>query len=210
MNDQYKFEIKRKRPEDIYSNVNVYYNKENISKYANSKSLMRIQEKMTIRALELLDLPEQNSLILDLGCGVGFVGMYLNEVGYKTVGIDIISEFLRYYEIKELNPIIADMCILPFKPETFDAIVSISALQWVYRDFNSKSNKLALKNLAKSVYSVLKPQSKAIFQFYPKNDMMMDLIGKMFIEHTSFRGGFMIDNPNSPKKRKIYLILNKI
>lgn len=210
MNDEYKFEIKRKRPEDTYSNVNVYYNKENISKYANSKSLMRIQEKMTIRTLELLDLPEQNSLILDLGCGVGFVGMYLNEVGYKTVAIDIISEFLRYYDIKELNPIIADMCILPFKPETFDAIVSVSALQWVYRDFNSKSSNLALKNLAKSVFSILKPQSKAIFQFYPKNDMMMDLIGKMFIKHTLFKGGFMIDNPNSPKKRKIYLILNKI
>ena len=210
MNDEYKFEIKSKRPEDIYSNVNVYYNKENISKYANSKSLMRIQEKMTIRTLELLNLPEQNSLILDLGSGVGFVGMYLNEVGYKTVAIDIISEFLRYYDIKELNPIIADMCILPFKPETFDAIVSVSALQWVYRDINSKRNKLALKNLAKSVFSVLKPQAKAIFQFYPKNDMMMDLIGKMFIEHTPFKGGFMIDNPNSPKKRKIYLILNKI
>ena len=209
MNDEYKFEIKRKRPEDIYSNVNVYYNKENISKYANSKSLMRIQEKITIRTLELLNLPEHDSLILDLGSGPGFVGMYLTEVGYKTVAIDIISEFLRYYDIKELNPVIADMCILPFKHETFDAIISVSALQWVYRDFNSNSSNLALKNLAKSVYSILKPQSKSIFQFYPKNDMMMDLIGKMFIENTPFKGGFMIDNPNSPKKRKIYLILNK-
>jgi len=210
VNDDYKFEIKRVRPEDKYSTVKLYYDKENIEKYANSKSLMRIQEKITIRTLELLDLPVHNSLILDLGCGAGFVGMYLTEVGYKTIAIDIISEFLRYYDIKELNPILADMCTLPFKPETFDAIISVSALQWVYRDPNSKSNKLALKNLAKSVYSILKPQSKAIFQFYPKNDMMMDLIGKMFIEHTPFRGGFMIDNPNSPKKRKIYLILNKI
>jgi len=210
VNDEYKFEIKRKRPEEMYSNVNLYYNKENIEKYANSKSLMRSQEKMTVRTLELLHLPEYDSLILDLGCGAGFVGMYLNEVGYKTVVIDIISEFLRYYDIKELNPIIADMCNLPFKPETFDAVVSVSALQWVYRDINNKSNKLALKNLAKSVYSILKPQSKAIFQFYPKNDMIMDLIGKSFIENTPFEGGFIIDNPNSPKKRKIYLILNKI
>ena len=210
MNDNYEFEIKRKRPEDTYSNVNAYYDKENISKYANSKSLMRTQEKITIRTLELLNLPEQNSYILDLGCGAGFVGMYLTEVGYKPVSIDIISEFLRFYDIKELNPVNADMCILPFRPETFDAIVSVSALQWVYRDPINKNNKLALKNLAKSVYSILKPQSKAIFQFYPKNDMIMDLIGKTFIDNAPFTGGFMIDNPNSPKKRKIYLILNKI
>jgi len=210
LNDEYKFDVKRKRPEEIYSNVTAYYDKENISKYANSKSLMRIQEKMTIRALELLDLPEQKSLILDLGSGPGFVGMYLNEVGYKTVAVDIIPDFLRYYNIKELNPIIGDMCILPFKPETFDAVISVSALQWVFRDIDSIRNKLALRNLARSLYSVLKSQSKAIFQFYPKSDMMMDSIGKMFIENAPFTGGFMIDNPTSPKKRKIYLILNKI
>lgn len=209
MNDEYKFDIKRKRPEEIYSNVNAYYDKENIAKYANSKSLMRIQEKITIRTLELLDLPEQNSLILDLGCGPGFVGMYLSEVGYKTVALDIIPDFLRYYNIKELNPIIGDMSILPFKPETFDAIVSVSALQWIFRDINNIRNNIALRNLAKSVYLVLKSQSKAIFQFYPKNDIMMDLIGKIFVENAPFNGGFMIDNPNSPKKRKIYLILNK-
>jgi len=210
VNDDYKFEIKHVRPEDKYSNVKVYYDKENIEKYANSKSLMRIQEKITIRTLELLDLPVHDSLILDLGCGAGFVGMYLTEVGYKTIAIDIISEFLRYYDIKELNPILADMCTLPFRPETFDAIISISALQWVYRYPQNKNNKLALINLAKSVYSILKPDTKAIFQFYPKNDVLMNFIGKIFVDNTPFKGSFMIDNPNSPKKRKIYLILNKI
>jgi 18S rRNA (guanine1575-N7)-methyltransferase len=210
VNDNYKFEIKRKRPEDKYSDVIGYYDEENIEKYANSKSLMRIQENMTIRAIELLNLPVNDSLILDLGSGVGFAGMYLTEVGYKVIALDIISEFLRYYDIKELNPIIADMCLIPFKPKTFDAIVSISALQWIYRDIQNKNNSLALKNLAKSVYSILKPNTKAIFQFYPKSDMIMNFIGKIFVDNTPFKGGFMIDNPNSPKKRKIYLILNKV
>ncbi|MFX0105083.1 MAG: class I SAM-dependent methyltransferase [Candidatus Hodarchaeota archaeon] len=209
MNDNYNFNVKRKRPEEIYTNVSDYFRGEILRQYASSKSIIKIQEKITIRALELLNLKKKDALILDAGSGPGFTAMYLNEIGYNTVAIDVISEFLYYYDIKELNPIATDMCFPPFKPKTFDAIISISALQWIYRDLNNTKMHYMLKNLFKSFFEILKPESKIIIQFYPKNKEIMEAIGKLIIENTDFKGDFIIDNPNHQKKRKIFLLLNK-
>lgn len=209
MNNNYDFNIKRKRPEERYNKVSDYFKGDILEQYATSKSMMRTQEKITIRALEILNLEKDNVLILDAGCGPGFVSMYLNEIGYKTVAIDIIHSFLNFYNIKDLNPIVSDMCYLPFKPNTFDAIISISALQWIYRDIKDKQNNLILKKLFKSFFHTLKGNSKVAIQFYPQNKKILDHIGKIVTENTAFYGSFIIDNPNSKKKRKIYLVLEK-
>jgi SAM-dependent methyltransferase len=209
LSDNYDFNIKRKRPEEIHKDVSDYFRGEILEQYVTSKSVMKIQEKITIRALELLDLRKKDTLILDAGTGPGFTATYLNEIGYKTVAIDIIPEFLNYYDIKHLNPIVSDMCFPPFKPHTFDAIISISSLQWIYRKIDDNIMSTQLINLAKSFYTILKSESKAVFQFYPKNKDILDNIGKIIIKNTKFSGNFIIDNPNSPKKRKIYLLLEK-
>ncbi|TES95051.1 MAG: class I SAM-dependent methyltransferase [Promethearchaeota archaeon] len=209
MNKEYSFNIKRKRPEDLFENVSDYFKAETLKNYAESKSIMRTQKKITIRALELLELKNNRPLILDAGCGPGFAAMYLNELGYKTVVLDIISEFLKYYDIEYLNPILADMCYSPFKPDSFDSIISISALQWVIRDVKSKSERLILTNLFVSFYQILKPKSKMIVQFYPKSTVIMDYIAEIVNSKTKFKGNFIIDNPNNPKKRKVYLLLKK-
>ncbi|MFX0140157.1 MAG: class I SAM-dependent methyltransferase [Candidatus Hodarchaeota archaeon] len=209
MNDNYDFNIKRKRPEENFENVSDYFSGEFLNQYASSKNIMRIQEKITIRALELLNLRKKDALILDAGSGPGFTAMYLNEIGYKTVAIDIITAFLHYYDIKELNPIAVDMCFPPFKPSTFDAILSISALQWIYRELNNKKMYLMLKNLSRSFFQILKPNSRIVIQFYPRSREIMEKIGKIFVKNTDFTGNFIIDNPNSKKRRKIFLLLSK-
>lgn len=209
MSNNYDFNIKKKRPEEIYKDASDFFRGEILERYATSKNIMRIQEKITIRALELLNLEKEDGLILDAGTGPGFTAMYLNQMGYKTVAIDLISAFLNYYDIKELNPIAADMCFIPFKPQIFDAIISISSLQWVYRDLNNELMKSQLINLAKSFYTILKFNSKAVIQFYPKSKEIFDSISKLIMINTKFSGKFIIDNPNRPKKRKIYLLLNK-
>ena len=209
MNKEYSFNIKRKRPEDLFENVSDYFNAETLTNYAESKSMMRTQRKITFRALELLKLKNDRALILDAGCGPGFAAMYLNELGYKTVALDIISEFLKYYEIEYLNPILADMCYPPFKPDSFDSIISISALQWITRDVKNESERLILTNLFVSFYQILKAESKMIIQFYPKSTVIMDYIAEIVNTKTNFEGNFIIDNPNNPKKRKIFLLLKK-
>jgi len=101
------------------------------------------------------------------------------------------------------------MCYPPFKANSFDAIISISALQWIYRGLNNKEMHFLLINLAKSFYNILKKNSKAVFQFYPKNNTIMEKIGDIIIKSTPFEGKFIIDNPYNPKKRKIFLVIKK-
>jgi 18S rRNA (guanine1575-N7)-methyltransferase len=209
LNKEYSFNIKRKRPEDLSKNASDYFNAETLVSYAESKSIMRTQKKITNRALELLELKNNRSLILDAGCGPGFAAAYLNELGYKTVALDIISQFLKFYDIEYLNPILADMCYPPFKPNSFDSIISISALQWVIRDVKNESERNILANLFVSFYQILKPKSELIAQFYPKSTLIMDCIAEIVNKKTNFKGNFIIDNPNNPKKRKIFLLLKK-
>jgi 18S rRNA (guanine1575-N7)-methyltransferase len=209
MEDSYHFEVKRKRPEELFDKVSDYFKGEILKNYAQSKSMMHIQEKITIRSLELLNLKSKKGLILDAGCGPGFTSIYLKQIGYNVVAVDIISKFLYFYDIKELNPLVADMSFLPFQPNTFDAIISISALQWIYRELENEIMEYNLINLAKCISNVLKPNSKAIFQFYPKNNSIMEAIGNTFIKNTNLFGNFIIDNPDNAKKRKIFLLLHK-
>ena len=209
LSDDYFFNVKRKRPEELYKSALEYFRDETLSNYAKSKSIMRTQRKITLRALEILELKKKHCLILDAGCGPGFVAIYLNELGHKTIALDIVLNFLKYYNIRDLNPILSDMCCIPFQPNSFDAIVSISALQWIYKDLNAKKMRMNLISLFKSFYAILKPKSKAVFQFYPKSKVILDSVGKIIAENTNFNGNFIIDNPDSPKKRKIYLFLKK-
>jgi len=209
LSDDYFFNVKRKRPEELFESALDYFNNETLSIYAESKSIMRTQRKITLRALEILELKNNHSLILDAGCGPGFVAMYLDELGHKTIALDIISNFLNFYDIKDLNPILADMCYPPFQPSIFDAIISISALQWIYKDSSDERMLLDLISLFKSFYKILKPKGKVVFQFYPKSKTILDDIGGMIAKKTKFKGNFIIDNPNSPKKRRIFLVLKK-
>jgi cyclopropane fatty-acyl-phospholipid synthase-like methyltransferase len=209
LKDDYFFDVKRKRPEEIHESVLDYFKNETLSSYAKSKSIMRTQKKITLRALELLKLKKGPHIILDAGCGPGFVAIYLEELGHKTIALDIILNFLLFYDIKDLNPILADMCYPPFQPNKFDAIISISALQWIYKDSQLERTHLNLTGLFRSFYTMLKPEGKAVFQFYPKSRTIMDYIGEIIVENTKFEGNFIIDNPNNPKKRKIFLLLNK-
>ena len=71
MSDDYFFDVKRERPEELFESVIDYFNSETLANYAKSKSIMRTQRKITIRALELLELKKEHCLILDAGCGPG-------------------------------------------------------------------------------------------------------------------------------------------
>jgi len=203
------FQVKKQRPEDIYRDVRNYYKNDTLLKYANSKNLMRIQEKITKRVIDILNFKNSQKLILDAGCGPGFASFYLQQHGFRLVSLDLINEFLKVYDMSGLNPINGDMCNCSFRPNSFDGIVSISALQWIYQDFDKEKTNKIMIGLVKSFYSMLKEHGKIVIQFYPKNSEVMKKVGTYFIDNASFEGGYIIDNLKSPKKRKIYLKLKK-
>ena len=50
---------------------------------------------MTYRALELLNLPQDEpAFLLDIGCGSGLSGEILDEAGYIWAGVDIAPSML--------------------------------------------------------------------------------------------------------------------
>ncbi len=208
MTDDYKFDVKIERPEEKYNSPFDYFKGDILENYAKSKNMRRIQERIAARALELLNL-KSSGVILDAGCGPGFAAFYVEQFGFKLVTIDLISEFLQFYDNREINPVVADMCFPPFRNKVFDGIISISALQWLIKDPIEEVMRENIVQLAKSFEFIVKSRGKMAFQFYPKSDKVIKEIGKVITENTKLSGNFIIDNPNNPKKRKVYLLLNK-
>jgi 18S rRNA (guanine1575-N7)-methyltransferase len=97
---------------------------------------------------------------------------------------------------------------LPFRPATFDACVSISALQWLcYSNAAAQFPKRRLMRFFSSLYSVLKKSARAVLQFYPETAEQAVLISECATA-VGFGGGIVVDYPNSAKAKKHYLVLS--
>ncbi len=97
---------------------------------------------------------------------------------------------------------------LPFRPGTFDACISISALQWLcYSNSAAQSPKRRLMRFFSSLYAVLKKSARAVLQCYPETAEQAVLISECATA-VGFGGGIVVDYPNSAKAKKHYLVLS--
>jgi len=97
---------------------------------------------------------------------------------------------------------------LPFRPATFDACISISALQWLcYSNKNGQVPKKRLIRFFSSLYEVLRRGGRAALQFYPETAEHAILISECAAK-VGFAGGIVVDYPNSAKAKKHYLVLS--
>jgi 18S rRNA (guanine1575-N7)-methyltransferase len=112
--------------------ADVFYNADEAVKYTKNSRIIEIQTHMTERALQLLAIPEGKSLyMLDIGCGSGISGSILEEHGHEWVGTDISQSMLDVAVDREVggDVIHSDMGHgFGFRPGTFDAAISISAI----------------------------------------------------------------------------------
>jgi SAM-dependent methyltransferase len=203
-----KFFVENERPEEFAEDTLEYYNEERVEEYANSKALMRIQEKITYRAMNIAQV-KPPARVLDLGMGCGFATTYLYINKYNTVGVDLNRDFLTYYHTPELNPIQGDMRYLGFRPQSFDMVISISAIQWVLAEKNDALRQKLIKQIAQCCGELLIPGGKVVMQLYPKSDESMKEMGAIFADSGYFEGNFIIDNVDSPRKRKVFLYLER-
>lgn len=170
---------------------------------------------MTHRALELLDLDEP-SFILDLGCGSGLSGEILSSVPEEEggphvwVGMDISSSMLANALERDVegDMLLADIGQgVPFRPGSFDAAISISAIQWLC---NAESSDVSpegrLKRFFDTLYASLRRGGKAVCQFYPKNIQQRNMISSAAIK-AGFGAGILEDDPET-KNVKYYLVLS--
>jgi 18S rRNA (guanine1575-N7)-methyltransferase len=78
---------------------------------------------------------------------------------------------------------------LPFRPASFDGVISISALQWLcYSDSSDQDPKLRLNRFFSSLYTVLKRDARAVLQFYPESPEQALLIAQC-ASKVGFAGG---------------------
>ena len=197
------------RPEEL-APPEIFYNDSESKKYTDSTRVQHIQAKMTLRALELLNIPD-NSFILDIGCGSGLSGEILSEEGgHMWCGLDISPSMLATGLTRDLEGdlMLQDMGIgIPFRAGTFDAAISISAIQWLCNaDTSYNDPKRRLMRFFNTLFAALKKGGKFVAQFYPKNDDQVDQILQA-AKVAGFNGGLVIDDPESKKNKKFYLVL---
>lgn len=193
-----------------------------------SSHIIEIQQTMTDRAVELLNIPEgRQCLLLDLGCGSGLSGEVLTEYGHLWVGLDISKSMLGKNPFNEQRCCswersggwcfsswswtgcrIQAWCFWRsnkvFPSFNFS---SISAIQWLCNaDKSNHSPRNRLTRFFSTLYSCLARGSRAVFQFYPENATQIELITGCALK-CGFSGGVVIDYPNSTKAKKYYLVL---
>ena len=197
---------KKTPPEQLHSDPSGYFKGDVLESYIRSKSMMHIQEKIALRVLDVSGA-RSPGLILDLGMGPGFSSVPLYMKGFTIIGIELLWDMLIEYPIQELNPIAGNMLNLSFRKNTFDLIISVSAFQWTLTK-NSKINRKALNTMAQTLYSILKENGVCVFQLYESSEDILYEVFSIFTKN-GFSGKFIIDNPQSKKKKKIYLNLKK-
>uniref|UniRef100_A0A6Q2XE90 18S rRNA (guanine-N(7))-methyltransferase n=1 Tax=Esox lucius TaxID=8010 RepID=A0A6Q2XE90_ESOLU len=173
--------------------------------------MIEIQSQMSERAVELLNLPEdQSCFLLDVGCGSGLSGDYLSEEGHYWVGVDISTAMLNVALDRDVEGdlVLGDMGEgMPFRAGTFDGCISISALQWLCNaDKKTHSPPKRLYTFFSTLYSSLARGARAVFQLYPENSEQLELITSQAMK-AGFSGGMVVDYPNSTKAKKFFLCL---
>ena len=167
---------------------------------------------MTHRALELLRL-NTSSFVIDIGCGSGLSGEILTreETPHTWVGVDISSSMLAVAKLT--RDVEGDLMLgdigqgLPFRPGSFDAAVSISAIQWLCTAESGHENdspERRLKRFFNSLYVGLRRGGKAVLQFYPRDRAQREMICNAAIK-AGFGAGVLEDDGGT-KNAKVYLV----
>ena len=79
--------------------------------------------------------PATGEMILDAGCGTGVFTCDIISSGSQVIGLDISFPMLRRAREKSgsvrFHPIRGDISTLPFRAESFDKVVSVTALEFI-------------------------------------------------------------------------------
>ena len=199
------------RPE-ISAPPQEFYNDGEARKYTSSSRVIEIQDRLTERAVELLNFPKDDfpRLLLDVGCGSGLSGDRLTELGYQWIGMDISESMLQVAQDRNIEGCVIQYDMghgCPFRPGIFDGCVSISAVQWLCNaDHAQQEPRKRLNTFFTQLYRCLKRGAKAVLQFYPDGAKQAELI-TMAALRVGFSGGLVVDYPNSTRAKKYFLVL---
>lgn len=197
------------RPEKSNSAVE-YYTDEETQKYTRNNHIRKIQMEMAWRAMEIIEM--KDGWVLDIGCGSGHslsaIQKYVeeNETKNTIVGLDLNQNMLRLCDNEGVSLICDDMGKgLPFFPGSFDYIISISCLQWLFYPIDKEKVESRIKSFFSSLYYVMKRDASACFQLYFEAKWQAQLLIQI-VKRTGFIGGLIRDGEG--KKQKHFLIID--
>jgi SAM-dependent methyltransferase len=97
------------------------------------KTLTQIREqraKEAITCLKLTGHNQKSGLLLDLGCGLGYLTRYFLKLDIDAVGVDISGELIKSTKIAPTGSfILVDGVNLPFRKESFNTVISNDVLK---------------------------------------------------------------------------------
>ncbi|ABD43706.1 methyltransferase domain-containing protein [Anaplasma phagocytophilum] len=142
--------------------VKVCFNKAALT-YDYSTSL---QSKVAKKICSFIGDIENNNLVLDVGCGTGYVGQQLG-VDDQLYQVDISHEMCctASRKVKAISTINCDMQFLPFAPDSFDIVVLSMSLHWA----------VDLLGALRSVCRVQKKSGRGIFISIPVTGTLEEL-----------------------------------
>jgi len=114
------------------------------------------------RELELIKQvlqAKRPKLILDYGCGGGWLSLLLLRWGFDVVGMDVSKNMVKSAKrlCYEADFIVCDAMRLPFRDGIFDFIIGISILH--HLNLEHAFNELKRISLARSVFLFMEPNS---------------------------------------------------
>lgn len=134
------------------------------------------------------------------------------EIGngpHVWVGMDVSPSMLDVALQRDVEGdlLLADMGQgVPFRAGSFDAAISISAVQWLCNAESSDTSPQGrLSRFFNGLYASLRRGGRAVCQFYPKNDTQRNMIIQAAIR-AGFGAGILEDDPGT-KNMKVYLVL---
>jgi ubiquinone/menaquinone biosynthesis C-methylase UbiE len=92
-------------------------------------------KKFEVELIQDLLRPQKDEMILDAGCGTGMFTLDILSLGSQVIGLDISLPMLLHAGKKlkgyPFQMILADILNLPFPKNSFDKVVSVTALEFV-------------------------------------------------------------------------------
>ena len=163
---------------------------ESYDKWYTSKAGAFIDLLQTTAVFDLL-MPQKEMRILDVGCGTGNYSLKLKNIGCEVVGVDVSEKMLDIFKLKldnqktniELHLLQSNT--LPFEDESFDAVISVTAVEFM-NNLNESIDEMfrVLKPNCSLVIGTLHKESKwgAMYEsdFFKSNTVFKyaNLLGK--------------------------------
>jgi len=121
--------------EKLYKNQNSFYKSAYDTKVTPWSTNGRPSVTL-VRAVKKISKKLKSKIALDLGCGEGRHTVYLNDAGFKTIGLELQANALdraKGREKKSLLYIRADLFVHPFKEAQFDLLVDYGVFHHIRR-----------------------------------------------------------------------------